>query len=89
MRIAGLENGEFRHLTPWVAAFIVKPELRGSGIGTQMLALLEAKARMPGINKLYPWTEDQTAFYKRRGYRFEASSCLGPPGFDLLSKALD
>jgi hypothetical protein len=66
MRIAGLDNGEFRHLTPCVAAFVVKPELRGSGIGTRMLALLEAKARMPGIDELYPWTEDQTAFYQRR-----------------------
>jgi len=80
---------EFRHLKPWVAAFIVKPELRGSGIGTQMLTLLEGEARMLGINKLYLWTEDQTAFYKRRGYRFEASSRLASLGFDLLSKTLD
>jgi len=80
---------EFRHLKPWVAAFIVKPELRGAGIGTQMLTLLEAKARVLGIKKLYLWTEDQTVFYTRRGYRFEASSRLGPLGFDLLSKALD
>ena len=80
---------EFRHLKPWVAAFIVKPELRGSGIGTQMLAMLEGKASMLGIKKLYLWTEDQTAFYKRRGYEFEASSRLGPLSFDLLSKSLD
>jgi GNAT superfamily N-acetyltransferase len=79
---------EFRHLKPWVAAFIVNPELRGSGIGTQMLTLLEGKASMLGINKLYLWTEDQTAFYKRRGYEFEASSRLGFLSFDLLSKAL-
>jgi GNAT superfamily N-acetyltransferase len=79
---------EFHHLKPWVAAFIVKLELRGSGIGTQMLTLLEGKASMLGIKKLYLWTEDQTAFYKRRGYEFEASSRLGFLSFDLLSKAL-
>ncbi|MCO6412562.1 MAG: GNAT family N-acetyltransferase [Thiogranum sp.] len=80
---------EFRHLKPWVAAFIVKPELRGSGIGTQMLTLLEAKARMLGIRKLYLWTEDQAAFYIRRGYQLETKSRLGPLGLEVLSKELD
>jgi GNAT superfamily N-acetyltransferase len=80
---------EFRHLKPWVAAFVVKPELRRSGIGTEMLAVLEGKAKTLGINRLYLWTEDQTAFYKRRGYKFETSSRLGPLSFDLLSKELD
>jgi hypothetical protein len=54
-----------------------------------MLTLLEGKARQLGIGKLYLRTEDRTAFYTRRGYRFEASSHLGPLRFDLLSKALD
>lgn len=79
---------EFRHLKPWVAAFIVKPELRGSGIGTEMLTLLEGKARMLEIRKLYLWTEDQTAFYKKRGYKVQTSSRLGPLCFDVLSREL-
>ena len=80
---------EFRHLKPWVAAFIVKAELRGTGMGTQMLYLLEGKARRLGINKLHLWTEDQAAFYEKRGYRFETGSSLGRLRFDLLSKQLD
>ncbi len=80
---------EFRHLKPWVAAFIVKPGLRSSGIGTQMLTLLERKAKILGISKLYLWTEDQTAFYTKRGYKFETSSHLGPLRYDLLSRELD
>jgi N-acetylglutamate synthase-like GNAT family acetyltransferase len=79
----------FRHLKPWVAAFIVKPERRSSGIGTQMLTLLEDKAKILGIHKLYLWTEDRTAFYERQGYRFEMRSRLGPLSFDVLSKGLD
>ena len=35
---------EFRHLSPWVAGFIVDPQRRGEGQGEQMLTLLEGKA---------------------------------------------
>ena len=78
----------FRHLKPWVAAFIVNPELRHSGLGTQILALLEGTARTLGIDRLYLWTEDQTAFYQKRGYRFEAHTSLEQLFFDVLSKDL-
>jgi len=80
---------EFRYLKPWVAAFIVKPELRNSGIGTQVLLLLEEKAKTLGINKLYLWTEDQKEFYEKRDYRFETCARLGSLTIQLLSKELD
>ena len=32
---------EFRHFKPWIAAFIVDPNLRGSGLGSQILKLME------------------------------------------------
>lgn len=82
------ELEEFRHLTPWIAAFIVNPELRGKGVGTQILALLEEKAISLGIEVLYLWTEDQGAFYRKRGYRLLASSKLGDLGIEVLQKDL-
>lgn len=59
---------EFRHLKPWICAFVVKPNLRGSGVGSKVLAALEVKIVEYGINEIYLWTEDQMSFYAKRGY---------------------
>lgn len=79
---------EFRHLSPWVAAFIVNPDLRGQGIGSEMLALLEAKAKGLGIGVLYLWTEDKNMFYQKRGYDLVTQGNLEHLAFDILKKAL-
>jgi GNAT superfamily N-acetyltransferase len=82
------ELEEFRHLTPWIAAFIVNPEVRGEGVGTLILALLEEKAMSLGIGVLHLWTEDQRSFYSKRGYRLLASSKLGDLNIDVMQKIL-
>lgn len=82
------ELEEFRHLKPWIAAFIVNPELRGEGVGTQILALLEEKALSLGIEVLHLWTEDQSAFYSRRGYQRLASARLGLLDIEVMQKNL-
>lgn len=82
------ELEEFRHLKPWIAAFIVNPELRGEGIGTQILTLLEEKALSLGIRVLHLWTEDQSAFYNKRGYQPLVSSKLGNLDIDVMQKDL-
>lgn len=79
---------EFRHLSPWVAAFIVNPELRGQGYGTLILSACEKEAKSLGIQRLYLWTEDQMSFYQRRGYEFIASGRWSRLTFDLLKKDL-
>ena len=79
---------EYRHLTPWVAAFIVNPELRGQGYGTSILTACEERAKSLGIEGLYLWTEDRTSFYQRRGYAFIASSRWSRLTFDVLKKEL-
>ena len=60
---------EYRHLKPWLCAFVVKPELRGSGIGTLVLSRMEDIARSYGVHTVHLWTEDQSGFYIKRGYR--------------------
>jgi len=79
---------EFRHLSPWVAAFIVDPQLRGQGIGGHVLTLLEEKAQSLGIELLHLWTEDQSAFYGKRGYRQLASSKFGDLNIEIMQKRL-
>ena len=79
---------EFRDLTPWVAAFIVNPELRGQGYGTQILDLFEKEAKSLGVSTLHLWTEDHMGFYTRRGYDFVSSGTWSRLRFDVLKKTL-
>lgn len=60
---------EFRHLKPWLCAFVVREDLRGSGVGSKVLAAMEGKAKSFGIDVAYLWTEDQMSFYLNRGYQ--------------------
>ena len=71
------------------AAFTVNPELRGRGVGTQVLALLEVKARSLGINVLHLWTEDKSEFYQKRGYQLVATSKLGEHSIHIMRKFSD
>lgn len=82
------ELEEYRHLTPWIAAFIVDPERKGTGIGSKMLASIEEKAQLLGISSLHLWTEDQADFYRKRGYEFVTSGELGKLRFDIFKKDL-
>lgn len=82
------ELDEFQHLRPWVAAFLVNPQVRGQGIGTQILKLLEDRARILGIDVLHLWTEDQGAFYRKRGYQLLASSKFGNLDIEVMHKAI-
>lgn len=79
---------EFRVLTPWVAAFIVNPELRGQGYGTKILNAFEEKVRALGIETLYLWTEDQMSFYSKRGYEHISSGTWSRLTFDVMKKEL-
>jgi N-acetylglutamate synthase-like GNAT family acetyltransferase len=80
------ELEEFRHLKPWIAAFIVNPNSRGTGLGTQILTLLEDRARSLGIEVLHLWTEDQSAFYVKRGYELVARTKLGELDISVMRK---
>lgn len=82
------ELEEFRHLKPWIAAFIVNPNLRGTGLGTQILTLLEHQARSLGIDVLHLWTEDQSPFYLKRGYQLVARTKLGKLDIYVMKKEL-
>lgn len=79
---------DYRHLKPWVAAFIVNPAKRGTGIGSQMLTALEEKARAFGITELHLWTEDQRAFYAKRGFELLEHRTYPTISIDVMRKSL-
>lgn len=79
---------EFRQYKPWIAAFIVREDLRGSGIGSQVLKLAEKKAIKYGITKIYLWTEGERDFYAKRGYKFMKQMVKPGRIIDLMYKDL-
>ena len=79
---------EFRQYKPWIAAFIVREDLRGSGIGSEVLRLAEHKATEHGISKIYLWTEGERDFYAKRGYKFMKQMVKPGRIIDLMYKDL-
>ena len=79
---------ELRDLKPWIAAFIVREDLRGSGIGTEVLRLIEIQAIAFGIKIIHLWTEGQATFYSNRGYIKIKQLSKGTRTIDVLKKNL-
>lgn len=79
---------EWRQYKPWIAAFIVREDLRGTGIGSQVLKLAEGKAIQYGITKIYLWTEGEREFYAKRGYSLVQQMIKSSRTIDLMSKKL-
>ena len=80
---------ELRKYKPWVAAFVVREDLRGTGVGTVVLGLVEQKAKSYGINQIYLWTEGEKAFYQKRGYKEVEQLVKAERIIDVLQKKLD
>ena len=47
----------YRHLSPWLAGFLVAPRHRRWGIGSALIAELENEARQLGFERIYTATE--------------------------------
>jgi predicted N-acetyltransferase YhbS len=63
-----IENDDAKraHLRPWLAAMVVRADLRGHGIGTALVKALLADARLMNIPAVYFGT-DGPGFYERLG----------------------
>jgi GNAT superfamily N-acetyltransferase len=51
-------------LSPWLGGVWVKPELRGQGIGAQLVGAVEQEAQKI-YDTLYLWTPDRQRFYRK------------------------
>nr|WP_223297983.1 GNAT family N-acetyltransferase [Candidatus Nanopelagicus hibericus] len=79
---------EYRQFKPWIAAFIVREDLRGTGVGSTVLELMEKRILAYGVKHIYLWTEGEKNFYGKRGYLLIDQ--LHKPGrvIDLMQKDL-
>lgn len=57
-------------LTPWAAAGLVRDDLRGQGIGAQLIAGLVAEARRLGHARLYCATATAHTLLRRGGWQW-------------------
>jgi len=60
------DDSERRHLRPWLAALVVSPEFRRSGVGAALVRSCRNHAARLGIAELYLGT-DIPEFYRRLG----------------------
>lgn len=54
---------------PWLAALLVGPNHRGNGIGTALVAAIEAEAHRLGFEAVYTSTDAAEGIMARRGWR--------------------
>jgi GNAT superfamily N-acetyltransferase len=57
-----------RHLSPWAAAGLVRPELRGQGIGGMLLEALVERARELGFARIHCGTSTSAGLLGRGGW---------------------
>ncbi|NBY82403.1 MAG: N-acetyltransferase, partial [Actinobacteria bacterium] len=66
----------------------VREDLRGSGVGSQVLRLAENRAVSYGISQIYLWTEGKRNFYENRGYIFVEELIKPGRRIEVLKKQL-
>ncbi|MCI4318604.1 MAG: GNAT family N-acetyltransferase [Thermoplasmata archaeon] len=67
-----------RDLTPWLAGVIVRPDLRGCGVGRRLVRTVESKAADLGFSTIYCFTESAAPFYRKLGWtRFGSDRLYG------------
>ena len=76
------------HLSPWAAAGLVRPGLRGRGIGQQLLLALEAQARVMGFNRIYCGTSTTERLLQRCGWQLLERIVHEGEGFGIYERAL-
>jgi len=77
------------YLTPWLASLYVKQEARQQGVGSQLIEFCCVQAKQLGYRNLYLFTEDQTQFYRQRGFRLLESVEYRQVEVDLMCRNLN
>jgi GNAT superfamily N-acetyltransferase len=78
------EIDAMRDRSSWVCGMVVRPDYRGAGVGSRLLAALERFAAGHGVGRLWVFTESAAAFYEHCGWqRHGESEQDGEPGIVL------
>jgi GNAT superfamily N-acetyltransferase len=83
------EPGTKPGLSPWLAGMYVKEAYRGSGVGAQIVARLEAIAKELGVDAMYLSAGKAEALYRRLGWTvMERLDSYGVKEVALMTKTL-
>src|SRR5512134_2135147 len=77
--LVGVVGLESRGDVGLLRSLAVRGDRRGTGLGSQLVSALEARAAAGGIRDLYLLTTTATAFFARRGYQ-EVTREAAPAG---------
>jgi GNAT superfamily N-acetyltransferase len=70
--------------SPWLANLYVRPDARGRGVGTALVAAAVALAAREQLPELFLFTPAHAAFYQRLGWRLLAHTALKGTPVDLM-----
>src|SRR5471032_2208245 len=68
---AALARNDLAHrpdLGPWLACVFVTPEARGKGLAERLIEGICEEAKTRGVARIYLHTQDQSAYYAKRGW---------------------
>jgi predicted N-acetyltransferase YhbS len=60
---------ESSDLTPWLASVYVRPSVRRSGVGSELVNAVAADAKTAGYDRIYLFTPDMQRFFRTLGWR--------------------
>jgi GNAT superfamily N-acetyltransferase len=75
-------------LTPWLASVYVTPVWRGRGIASRLVRRVEAEARAHGVERLYLFTPDRQALYRRLGWAEREGLAYGGERVTVMTRGL-
>jgi len=81
-----------KHLAPWLAALIVRPEFRRRGIAERLIAAIEKKAQELGFHSIYVGTGEGSgtpeSALRNRGWEFVEKGPYFVSEVSIFQKAL-
>jgi GNAT superfamily N-acetyltransferase len=76
------------HLSPWAAGGLVRPDLRGRGIGQQLVLALEKRAKSLGFDRIYCGTNTAEGLLRRSGWQLSERIVHEGEPLGIYEKAL-
>lgn len=76
------------HLSPWAAGGLVRRDLRGRGIGQQLVFALEERAKTMGFDRIYCATGTAEGLLKRSGWSLSERIIHEGEALGVYEKAL-
>jgi N-acetylglutamate synthase-like GNAT family acetyltransferase len=85
-----MNDGIRSDLAPWLGSLYVEPDMRGQGIGEELIRVTTEKARSMGYRKLYLLALDKTLpdWYQKLGWRMISFDELNGHPVSIMEIAL-